>query len=143
MYPMYMFAMFSKQETPRELYHVYNLYENDSRIDLGNWDYRKYTVLMNTISQYDDLLNNDMNHPEAEAIDKFVNRLHLEGTSLKSQLKSSFIFSKEELDEKLGIWIGNSLQIPPQNLKIEKASYEWNDSEPSLKRKAIIYGMHE
>lgn len=143
MYPMYMFAMFSKQETPKELYHTYKIYNQDEEVNLNSWDYRRYTVLMNTIGQYDAILNNEMTHPEAEAIDKLIARLHLDNTSIKSKLKSSFKFSKSELTEKVGKWVGNATHVNPKDLRIQRVSYQWNNSAPSLNEKEIIYGLAE
>ncbi len=133
--------MFSKQETPRELYDVYKLYDQNREVKLNDWDFRKYTVFMNTIGQYDAIISNGMSHPEAEAIDKLINRLHLGDTGLKSKLKGSFQFSKADLDEKIGIWISKKLDIDPQNLRIERESYNWEKFTPSLTTKVVIYGM--
>ncbi len=141
MYPLYMYAMFSKQETPRELYHVYKLYDRNQEIKLDNWSYKRYTVLMNTINQYDDIMSNNMSHPEAQTIDKFVERLNLNNTGLKSALKSSFNFSKIELKEKVGIWVSGILKIEPQDLRIEKVSFNWDKSTPRFNTKVILHGM--
>jgi len=140
-YPLYMFAMFSKKETPRELYHTYSFYNKHQRIKLDNWDYRKYTYFMNTMGQYDGIINNNMTHPEAEIIDKFVDRLHLGNTSIKSKLKGSFNFSKEELEPKIVDWISNELSINPQDLRIEKENYYWTNPTPKLNAKFQLYGM--
>ena len=78
-----MFAMFSKQEMPRDSYHTYKLYTDDKEFNIKDLDFRKYTVLMNTINQFDDITSNNMVHPESAAIDKFVNRLHLENLSAR------------------------------------------------------------
>jgi len=136
-----MFAMFSKQETPRELYHVYKLYDQDKQIDLKDWDFRKYTVFMNTIGQYDDILNNNMSHPEAEAIDKFIKRLHLNDTGVKSAMKSTFEFSNPVLKQQVGLWISDKLNLKPQNLRIEKESYNWDQSTPTFTDKVVLYEL--
>ncbi len=138
---MYMFAMFSKQEQPRELYHTFNVFDKEKKLNLNDFNFRDYTVLMNTIGQYDAILNNDMNHPEAEAIDKFIDRLHLQNTGLKEKLKGNFSFYKSELEEELGLWLGNKLNVKPQNLKIEKAAFRWEEITPALTSKTIIYGQ--
>lgn len=140
-YPLYMFAMFSKQETPRELYHTYSFYNKHQRIQLDDWDYRKYTVFMNTMSQYDGILNNNMTHPEADIIDKFVDRLHLGNTSIKSKLKGSFFFFKEELEPKVVDWISAELGIKPQDLRIEKENYYWTNPSPKLNSKFQFYAV--
>ena len=143
MYPMYMYAMFSKQESYKGLYHVYKIYYQDKRILFHDSDYREYTVLMNTIGQYDDIINNDMMHPEGEAIDKLVNRMRLDKTSLKSKLKNRFNYSKSDLNENIGIWLGDKFNIDPEELRIEKESYSWDASPPSYYKKTVIYGMDQ
>ena len=139
LYPMYMYAMFSKKETPKELYHVYKIYDQGQEVEFSGWNFRKYTVLMNTIGQYDAILSNEMNHPEAEAIDKFINRLRLDKTGIKKNLKKSFSYSKPALKEHFGTWIGNELDIAADRLIIQKASYTWDKSLPKLYRKVILY----
>ena len=141
MYPMYMFAMYSKKEIPRDFYHSYKIYEKDEKINLTDLNYRKYTVLMNTINQYDDILNNEMTHPESKVIDKFVDRLHLTNTQLKTNLKGSFKFSKEELKSKFGLWIADALLTESSDLKIEKEVYLWYESTPKLSNKIVIYAV--
>ena len=143
MYPMYMYAMFSKQESYKGLYHVYKVYYKDKQILFHQSDFRKYTVLMNTIGQYDDIINNDMLHPEAEAIDKFINRLRLDNTSIKSKLKGSFNYSKPDLNEDIGIWLGNRFNVNPDELRIDKESYSWDSPLPSYYHKKVIYGMDQ
>ena len=133
--------MFSKQEVPHESYHIYKIDSGYEELNLEHWDYRKYTVLMNTISQYDDILNNNMMHPEASAIDKFVDRLHLSNSAIKSRLKGSFEFTKPELEEKFGAWIGGKLNLKPQDFIIEKESFNWSQSIPNYKNKVTIYGV--
>lgn len=138
---MYMYAMFSKQEVPRESYHTYNIFNGFEDLELSHLGYRKYTVLMNTIGQYDDIINNNMLHPETIAIDKFIDRLHLDNTTIKSKLKGSFVFTKPELDKKLGVWIGEKLNINPQDITIEKETFNWDASIPNFKNKVTIYGV--
>lgn len=138
---MYMFAMYSKKEIPRDFYHSYKIYEKDEKINLTDLNYRKYTVLMNTINQYDDILNNEMTHPESKVIDKFVDRLHLTNTQLKTNLKGSFKFSKEELKSKFGLWIADALLTESSDLKIEKEVYLWYESTPKLSNKIVIYAV--
>ena len=138
-----MFAMFSKQETPRELYHVYEVYDGQNRRDLTKMDYRAYTVLMNTVTQYDQIIENDMSHPEAEAIDKFVDRLYLDKTDIRSKLKSSFQFNTSQLEEEFGNWIAAKIDIPSENLKIIRASYDWVEDKPLLSKKVVIYGLDQ
>lgn len=140
-FPMYMFAMFSKQEVPKEYYHAYKLYSNDQEIDIKDLDYRKYTVLMNTINQYDDIINNNLLHPETSAIDKFIHRLHLENTTIKNKLKRSFHFSKEDLRAKTGAWVSHLLHVNIDDLRIEKEFYNWDKSTPQFYNKTIIYGV--
>ncbi|MEM9548584.1 MAG: hypothetical protein AAGA77_21540 [Bacteroidota bacterium] len=143
LYPLYMFAMFSKQEQPREFYHSYTLYNQEKEVDLNHWNYREYTVFMNTIVQYDALLNNNMVHPEAEAIDKFIRRLRLQNTGLKKHFKSPFIFTRSDLEKEIGPWIAHKLKIEPQDLKIEKTTFSWKKATPLLKQKSIIYGKDQ
>lgn len=134
-----MYGMFSKKEQPQQSYHTYKFYNQDQLIDIKKLDFRKYTVLMNTIAQYDAIINNEMEHPEAEAIDKFVNRLHLENTTVNSQLKSAFQFSKEQLDPKIGIWVSQLLNTEIRNLRIEKEEYQWTSIQPNYKNKQVIF----
>jgi hypothetical protein len=141
MYPMYMFAMYSKKEIPRDFYHSYKVYEKDKKINLNDLDYRKYTVIMNTINQYDDILNNNMIHPETKAIDKFVDKLHLSNTGLKNNLKGSFKFSSTELKSKFGLWIADALHIESSDLKIEKEVFIWYDLTPKLSSKIVVYAV--
>ena len=142
MYPFYMFAMFSKKETPREIYHTYNFYNKHQKIKLDHWDFRKYTVFMNTVGQYDDILTNDMTHPESKVIDKFVTKLRLDNTSVERGLKKSFLFSQEMLEPKFGEWVSNKLKIDPQDLRIEREIYYWTKPTPSLNAKFQLYGSH-
>lgn len=137
---MYMFAMFSKQESPRELYYVYNIYEGDDKVNLTDLNFREYTVLMNTIGQYDGIIGNNMKHPEAEAIDKFVNRLNLKNSSIEKKLHSSFVFSKSELEIHLGAWLSDALTLDSDQIRIEKASYTWKERQPEFIDTQIIYG---
>ena len=141
MYPMYMFAMYSKKEVPKEFYHCYKLYEKDKEIRLDDLDYRKYTVLMNTINQYDGILNNNMTHPESKAIDKFAKKLHFSNSEMKTQLKGSFRFSKEELKKTFGSWIADALHLESSEIRIEKEEYLWTEATPKLNNKTIIYGV--
>ena len=82
-----------------------------------------------------------MTHPEAKAIDKFADKLHLVNTGLKNNLKGSFQFSKKELSVQFGTWISDRLQIESSDLRIEKEEYIWNESTPKLSNKTIIYGV--
>lgn len=140
MYPLYMFAMYSQKETPKEDYSTYKIYDNDQEIKLDHWDFRKYTVLLNTIKQYDAIVAHGMIHPESQAIDKFVERLYLKNTRIHHHLKSRFKFSKEDLEHKFGLWISNRLEIDLSHLKIEKQTYVWTNALPELQHKILIYG---
>lgn len=136
-----MYAMFSKQEVPRDAYHAYKIYNGKDEMKVDYWDYREYTVLMNTISQYDDILANNLMHPETHAIDKFIDRLHLGNSTIKSKLKGSFKFSKPQLEENLGNWVADKLKINPKYLRIEKEAYNWSESNPRFINKVNIYGV--
>jgi hypothetical protein len=136
-----MFAMYSNQEIPRDFYHTYSIYEKHNKLNFHDLAYKKYTVLMNTINQYDDIINNDMVHPEAKVIDKFVDRLHLTNTGIKANLKGSFLFSKETLELEFSRYIAHLLEIDVANLQIEREEYVWDGSTPKLSSKTIIYAM--
>lgn len=143
MYPLYMFAMFSKQEQPKEEYHAYKIYVDNKTLDFSNLDYRKYTVLMNTINQYEDIISNDMVHPESGAIDKFIGRLNLENTGVKNQLKGKYTFNQMELIYKLGLWMHEYLNLTSYSIKIEKEFFSWRLKSPKLMHKMSIYEMVE
>ncbi|MDF1697437.1 MAG: hypothetical protein P1U56_16460 [Saprospiraceae bacterium] len=133
--------MFSKQETPKELYHTYKLYDQGQEINLQDWDFRKYTVFMNTIIQFDDILSNEMIHPESKAIDKFVDRLHLKDSKVHTTLKEKFHYSQKHFISSTGNWVSEQLGVSKENLRIEKVSYSWNKSLPQFEHKSTIYGM--
>ena len=95
--------MYSKKEPPKTEYHTYSIVKGAHEMDLSYLDYRKYTVLMNTISQYDGIIHNDLTHPESIAIDKFINRLKLNKTGIENFLK------------KIGYtWHNNKLEMNPE-----------------------------
>ena len=143
MYPLYMFAMFSKQEQPREVYFTYSLYSNNEKVNPKQIDFRKYTVLMNTIGQYDDIISNEMIHPESGAIDKFITRLHLDNSQIKNELKHNFIFDKTELNSHLGPWIMEYLDLPQEEIRIERESYSWRNKTPQIFNTIIIYELDQ
>lgn len=143
LFPLYMFAMFSKQETPKELYQTYKFYENDREINLNNWDFRKYTVFMNTVIQYDGILENNMKHPEVEAIEKFITRLRLKDSSLEKSLKGPYNVSREQLQDKIGLWVSKELNIQKKDLRIDRVSYSWTTPKPQWNKKITIYGMDQ
>ena len=141
LFPLYMFAMFSKQETPKELYHTYKFYEKDTEINLNHWDFRKYTVFMNTVIQYDGILENEMIHPEMNAVEKFVSRLRLQNTLLEEKLSQPYTISREELQDQVGTWVSNELNIQKENLRIDRVSYSWESHIPQWSKKVTIYEL--
>lgn len=138
-YPFYMFAMFSKQEEPREYYEAYKVYDDEGQIDLSALNYRNYTYLMNTISQYDGIMQNEMVHPETVVIDKFVNRLSLDQTSIGNQLKAPFTSSRQELDQKMERWLSRFFTNKNESFSIEKETYRWTNDQPQFIKKSTLY----
>lgn len=132
-YPMYLYAMFSKKETPKKYYHTYHFYNGSDEIDLTDWDYRKYTVLMNTVQQYDGILQNNMVHPEAKVIDKFVNKLYLSQTGIGDNLKKQFDYNNILIGKRMNIWFAGEFEIPTNQLSIYKKAYDWTANQPILK----------
>ena len=140
-YPLYMYAMFSKQETPREHYYNYDIYVGDAELKWEDWDYRKYTYLMNTIQQYDAILQNDLLHPEAEVIRKFMDRLRLNKTTLASKAIQKFRYSESDLKLEMGIWLHDFLKRK-NDLQVIRNTYNWTNDSPVFVGKTTIYEDH-
>lgn len=143
MYPMYMFAMYSKKEIPRETYEVYKIYNKTQEIAFEDWDFRNYTFIMNTISQYDGILKNQLRHPEAQAIDKFMDKTHIKNRALNTKTEQMFTFSERNLKLKFGTWLSDELEVNIDDLIVIKEVYNWHYHTPKLLDKTLIYGLNQ
>ena len=143
MYPLYMFAMYSKKEIPKENYTVYKIYNKNQELMIEDWDFRNYTFIMNTVSQYDGILNNQMTHPEAKVIDKFMERTHINSRVLNAKKSEIFTHSERILKAKFGTWLSGQLDIEIDDLLVDKEVYEWHEQSPKLLDKTLIYGLDQ
>jgi len=131
-FPLYMFAMYSLPEEPKTEYATYALAHQDERLVLTDLDYRAYTYLTNTLQQYDGIVNNSNTHQECRVLDKFLDRLRLEGSWLANSMRQPCTYDRSQLNQSLEQWIGEYLDIENPNITIIKELYKYEDATPIL-----------
>lgn len=139
-FPCYLFAMYSDIKTEKTAFSTYEVKVDNQPLNMSTIDYRKYTYLMNTISQYDGTMANNGYHPEAQYLDKYLAALGLSKTVLYQRLGQPYRHTHESLHNDMQKWLPKMIASDNGHCTIDKKSWTWTSGIPTLVKTEKIYG---